>query len=313
MHRLPLTALSLTDWTTKAINRECSSAYHRYEKTRRQQYVAYFARHPDLRCPQHAHSAKSLAAALPFGCEELQMLIPRHAWHVHARSGKSSQMLALALLGSAARLDSSLGWFWRTFSLPTPSSAQHPTFAFERRLPSSLLNEKPHATVLDFAADDPGCFAAVETKWTEPGLGTCSCAQSGSGDPCPGSFCSDCVVRRQHYWSVAERFFGLPGWRLPLFGCAISPLYQAIRNVAAAERLADGKRPFAFVLIYDAENPYFRATGTWPGWPAILLEHLSRHERAGFYFRAHSWQELLPRLPLTDRVAQWAREKHYLG
>ena len=151
MHRTSPTALSLTHWTTKAIDQECATAYRRYERARREQYLEFFATHPDLRCPQQAHSARTIAAALPPGCGELQTLIPRHAWHVYARSGKSSQTLAVALLGDAAQRDPSLRWFWRAFGLRTPSKNEHPTYAFERTLPSSLLNEKPHATVLDFA------------------------------------------------------------------------------------------------------------------------------------------------------------------
>ena len=313
MHRTPITSFPLAHWTSHAIDQECGTAYHRYEKARRQQYVDYFTRYPELRCRQHGHSAKSLAAALPSGWDDLQTLIPRNAWHVHARSGKSSQTLALALLGCATRLDPSFGWFWRAFDLPAPVSTQLPPVAFERQLPSSLLNEKPRATVLDFVVDDPGCFVAVETKWTEPGFGTCSCAPSGTGDPCPGGHCAERIIRREHYWRVAERFFGLPAWRLPLFGCPISPLYQVIRNVAAAEQLANGERPFAFAMIYDAENPYFRPGKIWPGWPALLQAHLENHEAHGFRFRARSWQELARVIPMDEPVRQWAQEKHGLG
>ena len=313
MHHASAPSLSLSLWTTQAIDQECSPAYRQYEKARRQQYLEYFAKHPDLRCPQQPHSARSLAAALPPGWgEQLGPLIPRNAWHVHARSGKSSQTLAVALLGSATRLDPSLRWFWHAFDLPAPSSQQNPSFRFERSLPPSLLNEKPRATVLDFAVDDPGCFVAVETKWTEQGLGVCSCAPHNDGGPDTGGYCAPRVVSRKHYWQVAEELFGLPAGRLPLFGCPISPAYQAIRNVAAAQRLADGKRLFAFVMIYDAENPYFRATGTWPGWPAVLAEHLKRHEQIGFHFRATSWQELVRKLPLDGAVRRWAEEKHEL-
>ena len=313
MHHASTSLLSLSHWTTRAIDQECGPAYRRYEKARRQQYLEYFARHPELRCPQQPHSARSLAAALPLGwVEQLETLIPRNAWHVYARSGKSSQTLSLALLGSAARLDPSLRWFWRTFDLPAPSSQQSPSSTFERAVPPSLLNEKPRATVLDFAVDDPSCFVAVETKWTEQGLGVCSCAPRNDGVPDAGGYCAARVLNRKHYWQVAQELFGLPAGRLPLFGCPISPAYQAIRNVAAAQELADGKRPFAFVLIYDAENPYFRATGTWPGWPAILSEHLKGHERMGFHFRAISWQELVPKLPLDGAIRQWAKEKHRL-
>ena len=313
MHRTSNATIPLDHWTSRAIDHECRTAYRQYEKTRCLQYIKYFDRHPELRCPRQSHSARSLAAALPPGWgEQLETLIPRNAWHVHARSGKSSQTLALALLGSAARLDPSLRWFWRAFNLPAPSSQQKSAFRFEQSLPPSLLDEKPRATVLDFAVDHPGFFVAVESKWTEQGLGVCSCGSRNDGSPNAGGYCAARVVNRKDYWRVAEELFGLPTGRLPLFGCPISPAYQAIRNVAAAQKLADGKRPFAFVLLYDAEDPYFRATGTWPGWPAVLGEHLKRHEQIGFHFHATSWQELVPKLPLDGAVRRWAKEKHRL-
>lgn len=314
MHHASPSSLSLSHWTTPAIDQECGPAYRRYEKARRQQYLEYFARHPELRCTQQPHSARSLAAALPPGWSELETLIPRSAWHVYARSGKSSQTLALALLGCAARREPSFGWFWRALDLSIPKSTpQHPAFAFERSLSPFDLNEKPRTTVLDFAVNASGFFVAVEGKWTEKGLGSCSCAQRGTDDSCPGGYCATRVLGRQRYWRVAEEYFGLPAARLPLFACPISVGYQAIRSVAAAQQLADGKRPFAFVLLYDDENPYFRATGTWPGWPAILRAHLCGHEKKGLYFRALSWQELVRTLPLDGQVRQWAMEKHRLG
>jgi hypothetical protein len=307
-------AVSLSQWTTKTIDRECGKAYRFYEKARRNHYLSYFAQHPELRCPHQAHSACTVTAALPPGWGELQTLIARPALHRYARSGKSSQLLALALLGSAARLDPSFGWFWHALDLPTPRSAQqYPSFAFERSLSPSHLGEKPHTTQLDFAVDDPGFFVAVETKWTEQGLGICSCAPRGEGNPCAGSYCAERVIGRKRYWQVAKDFFGLSAKRLPLFACPVSPAYQAVRNVAAAQRLANSKRPFAFVLLYDVENPYFRATGTWPGWPAVLRAHLDGHEQRNLYFRAVSWQELVSKLPLDEQVCRWAREKHGLG
>ena len=195
MHNAPPAELSVAHWTSQASDRECRAAYHRYEKARRQQYIDYFARHPDLRCPQQAHSANSLTAALPPGCGCLQTLIPPNAWHVHARSGKSSQTLALALLGSAARLDPSFGWFLRFLDLPAPKfKLPYPSFAFERSLSPTHLNETPRVTVLDFLLDSPSFVVAVETKWTEQGLGVCSCGSSGEGSPQPGGSCAERVL-----------------------------------------------------------------------------------------------------------------------
>ena len=66
-----------------------------------------------------------------------------------------------------------------------------------------------------------------------------------------------------------------------------------------------------FGLIYDAENPYFRQTGQWPGWPAALAATL---EQTGgpVKFRSVSWQELVQVAPLDASAAAWASEKHGL-
>jgi hypothetical protein len=67
----------------------------------------------------------------------------------------------------------------------------------------------------------------------------------------------------------------------------------------------------ALALVYDGENPYFTATGAWPGWPAVL-EHTLRGQDDAIRFRAVSWQELLPLLPVDDELREWARVKHRL-
>jgi hypothetical protein len=91
----------------------------------------------------------------------------------------------------------------------------------------------------------------------------------------------------------------------------VSVAYQAVRNVAAT-RLLSGVRRGVFVLLYDNRNPYFRETGAWPGWPALLSATLSA-QTARFLFKAISWQDLVHALPIPEDVRQWAAEKHGLG
>ena len=93
--------------------------------------------------------------------------------------------------------------------------------------------------------------------------------------------------------------------------CPLSLGYQAVRSVAAARQLATGGRTLVFGLVYDAENPYFAGAGTWPGWPAVL-DHALR-DQATIRFRAVSWQELLPLLPVDEEFRVWLRAKHRLG
>src|SRR5205807_450566 len=116
---------------------------------------------------------------------------------------------------------------------------------------------------------------------------------------------------RSAYWEAAREVFLLPD-RVPGRSCPLSAGYQAVRNVAAARALSDGRQP-VFVLLYDGENPYFRSTNAWPGWPEVLRATLHSADEADVVkFRAVSWQEMAPKLPLSDSEKAWAQEKHGL-
>jgi hypothetical protein len=305
-------AAVLTDWTKERIDAECRPTYRRYEKELRAHYTRYFERHPQLRSARHPYSARTIAAALPPGYSDLRKRIPKGALHRFARSARSSQMLALALLGSAAERDSSLRWFWDALNLPKKFSGHRkPFIRFEHCLAPSDLGEVPRVTKLDFTVRTEKAFVVVETKLSEPGLGTCSCAREGDGDPRAGFDCAARVRSRKLYWKAAHEFLGLEEVRLSFLPCPLSVAYQVVRNIAAARHLSRG-RLAAFVLICDEANPYFRQTGHWPGWPHILAEVLRKHSGIGFYFRAMSWQHLVKNLPLTPILREWAREKHKL-
>lgn len=71
-------------------------------------------------------------------------------------------------------------------------------------------------------------------------------------------------------------------------------------------------RDAAFGLVYDAENPYFRTTGDWPGWPTVLRETIADYGDGSVRFAAASWQELIASLPVDHQVMRWAKEKHGL-
>ena len=267
----------------------------------------------NLRCARHAYSARSLSAALPEGYAALWQLLPPQSTHIHARSARSSQSLALALLGCAADRDPSFSWFWNALRLP--HRVKEPThYSFEHALDPIDLNEEPRVSQLDFVAETNRYFAAVECKWSEAGFGICSCAREKEGNPGAGGFCADRVIVRDKYWLTAQKVFGLPGERLPFLPCPISSSYQAIRTAAAARQLAGRHRQAVFVLLFDANNPYFCPTGAWPGWPALLEQTLAvKNTCSRFRFHAVSWQDLIRRLPLPPQVRTWAAEKHRLG
>jgi len=302
---------SLTDWSPERIDGECSAAYARYERALKAHYVAYFARNCHLRCRRQPYSAATIAAALPPGWEHLQRLIPVGAFHRYARSGRSSQLLALALLGSCSVEDPSLAWL--SDALDLPSRRKRPEispFAFEFSLMPDELNEKPRVTTMDYIARVSGVTVVIESKWSERGgLGRCSCLRD-DGNPNPGGSCASRVEARPAYWKTVSNDFGLPVRRDPLRPCSLSLAYQAVRNVAAA-RVLSGQRPALFVLLFDENNPYFCRTGDWPGWPNLLRSTLGQNS-SGLIFKAVSWQRLIRTLPLSKAVRHWVAEKHCL-
>ena len=248
-------ASCLTQWPQERIDAECRSAYAAYEKELRDHYTDYFAKHSALRCPRQAYSAATLEAALPPGWGHLQRFLPPHSVHRYARSGKSSQTLALALLGSAVHQDVTMEGLWRTLGIGEPS-AQATQVAFEYALAPSDLQEEPRVTTLDFLATTTRELAVVECKWSERGFGSCSCLKDGDGSPQPGNSCASRVDARRGYWRTAYRDFGLPPARIQRSFCPMSVAYQPIRNVAATRLLSAGRRA-VFVLLYDDANPYF--------------------------------------------------------
>jgi hypothetical protein len=303
----------LRQWTTELIDAECRGAYREYEAALIEHYAAYFQRHQYLRCARHRYSARTLAAALPPGYADLANRMPVHSLHRFCRSGRSSQTLTLALFGAALQNDRSFHWLWTALSLSKRlAGLQTPLVKFEHLLAPSNLGEIPRTSQLDMTISTENASIVFEAKFSEAGLGKCSCAREGEGDPRPGFECAQRVYSRRRYWEVAEAMFGISGVRTAFEQCALSIAYQAIRSSAAAQYLA-GDRVAAFILLFDNKNPYFRTTGKWPGWPALLTTLFARSKPAGFFFRAVSWQELVPQLPLDRTVREWAREKHRLG
>lgn len=306
------TSHPLHAWTTPTIEAACRRAWLHYDNALRDRYIAYFKDHPDLAHPTQTWSAKDIESALPPGWGHLAELLPagRHSQHL---SGKSSQILALALLGVSATLDPSHRWLWDAISPLKPAESRAPTATFEVEVSPSLLGEDSgRCTSVDYLVQDNGMVMCIECKWREDGIGSCSCADHDGCDPASGA-CRD-VIRNQRpaYWETAEDVFFLPD-RRDGAPCPLSPVYQAVRNVAAALKLSEPDGVGVFGLVYDASNPYFAGCGEWPGWPAVLRAALLDDAHARARFRVVSWQELMPLLELDDAVRGWAREKHGLG
>lgn len=294
----------LGDWPKERIDETCRRAYVAYERALWQRYLDYFARNPRKRHREHPLLARDVASALPDGHADLQHRIARadlHRWHL---SGKSSQILALGLLG-AAEADGYPAGLIRALGLPRSALRMEP--AFEARVSPNLLSEHPRATTIDYLIETETHVVCLEAKWSEAGVGACGCSRK-RGRSSEGG-CAQRVVDRVHYWNAGRKFFGFaaaPG-EAP---CELRSGYQLVRNVAAAVALAaDGRVPVV-VLAYDVNNPYFAQTDSWPGWPWMLENTLGG--RDDLVFGAISWQELLPALSLDDAACAWAAEKHGL-
>lgn len=299
-------SLQLASWTTAEINAVCREPYGVYERALREHYGAYFEANPGL-AGTHPVKAKDLAAALPPGADFLEEYLPEKLRHLHHLSGRSSQIVALGLLGLAWRRDPSLRWLEAALALPGLLQSPAPGVAFETELDSMLLSESPNVSTIDFLVEDDGAVVCVEAKFGEDGMGRCSCSAGATAV----ADCSAKVLSRPLYWETARDVFFLPE-RSHGSPCPIASSYQAIRNSAAARALANGRRA-VFVLVYDQRNPYFHSVGAWPGWPTLLTSTLKDAERLDLLtFRAVSWQELLPQLPLEESALTWAREKHAL-
>lgn len=312
---LPDNPLALDQWAGPEAKLCYGTAWSRFDKQLEQRYGDYFAARPALKQPDHDFSAAGYAEALAPGWEKLLERIPG-SLHIHARSGKSSQVLALGLIGAAESRDDSLSWLWRALDLG-PGPSQKPETKFEHELAPSLLNERGRATNVDYFVRTRDTIICLEAKWGEEGLGQCSCTRR-PGNPFAGR-CSPLrdESARPRYWEAGSLIFSLPSKRHFGRPCPISFAYQGIRNAAGALAEAGPNRRAVFVLIYNEDNPVFAGSGEtepWPGW-ASLLRQTVRDSKAppNFDFRAVSWQDLMKHLPLDEPTRIWAHDKHGLS
>lgn len=305
--------LLVHQWDAPAIDQECGAAHAAYAAARTAQYTAYFAARPDLRDPDHAFKAKNLASALPEDAPaELAQWLPAGKRHLHHLSGNSSQTLALGILGAAAVRDRSLEWWWEALGLNGPSTIPGPaTFHIEADLHKTVLGETGRVTAIDFLATDADTVIACECKWVEDGIGRCNCPPNPTVARATGA-CRAAIHDTAAYWETAQDIFKLSKHELGANPCRLGFAYQAVRNVAAALALANETKTAVFVLVYDEANPYFAGYGDWPGWPTVL-EHTLDGAHPLLEFRALTWQQLLPQLPLSDEALTWASDKHGLG
>ena len=158
----------MRDWALDEIRDACRASYRQYERELIDHYVAYFAGAvPGVADTGHRYKASSLASALPEGWGHLDQTLPSP--HRHARSARSSQMLALGLLGPAAELAPDLRWLTSALDLDPPS-AGNPRIGFEYELSRELLSESPRVTALDVLVDDPDRVEDAEAERRRTGF-----------------------------------------------------------------------------------------------------------------------------------------------
>jgi hypothetical protein len=299
-------------WPAKAIATQCGPSFAEFKaKGLDEHHRAFFRANPHLANEHHVIKARDLEAALPPGYAHLAKLLPTGR-HIHYLSGGSSQVLALALLGSAWEAHPDLSWLATLLGEPGLFADESPRTTFEASVDEALLDERPNVTSLDLLVDDGNTVICLEAKYQETGMGKCSCNGTDPGSSLAGR-CAAKVLRRDAYWETSRDVFGFRE-RVDERQCPIEVSYQAVRNVAAACALANGRRA-VFALAYDERNPYFSGSGDWPGWVAELKRLLAPAEatRNGkLLFRAFSWQRLLGSGAIPDDVVDWAREKHLL-
>jgi hypothetical protein len=305
--RQPAPAGPLAAWPRGAIDAECQTAWRRYDRGLTTRHARYFADRPELAGEQRT-SARDLVAALPPGWQAPADAMPDRPWQRQHLSAKSSQLLAVGLLGVAASRDPSLAWLWDALAPLPPATEDVPSLEFAHVVDPKLLGERPRQTGFDVLIDDPAVLIGIETKWREHGVEACRCRGDGVG-PLEGERCSRRVEQREAYWDAAADVLDL-GPREPGAPCPISPVYETVRHAAALRALAGAERPVVLAQLYDANNPYFAGAGDWPGWPELLGQAV---DAEGFRFAAISWQELVPLLPLDESTRAWAAEKHGLA
>ena len=305
-------------WSPKAIDKVCVKRHRKYKRDLEERYAQYFIDHPEFGS-SHRYLAGDVSSALPPDWAHLANLVPSGSWHQHHLSGGSSQVLAVALLGSAIDADPSLSWLEESLSLE-PGALASASVRFEYPLSRETLGESPRVTNIDLLVESRDAVICTEAKLWEASFGTCRCGKDAEPNaldeqaeaiPSPAqerAACSTGILNRPLYWSAAEQVLGLPKRREGAI-CPIASAYQPVRNIAAARALAKG-RAAVFALLFDERNPYFGTCDAWPGWPAVLEYAVQRD--ADVRFRACSWQRLLGSGAVPNDIVDWAMKKHGL-
>lgn len=247
--------------------------------------------------------------------QRLLDFIPPHEQHKWFRSMNSSQALAQSVFGNLA-IHGCLEVFSDLLDddgIPLFSSAQlsPDLFCMERKV--GHLGE-PQPTSLDVYFG--GKYqVAIECKFTEAEVGSCSHVQLNTGHPtwCDGNYT---LKGRPHrcpltttgvkYWQFVPQLFE---WKNAedLSPCPLYSNYQLVRNVLAVGVQGDGSVSLQSghaVLIYDERNPAFQESGK--GYKAFMetKEALKNPQM----LRKASWQSITGLLRRNE-VLPWLTDE----
>lgn len=267
-----------------------------YQADLRQRYWAYQASHfpdwqkffdrpyvpPGKRPPVFlAHEAWRNVVIDPQACQptiaRLLEKIPKPARHTWFRSMNSSQALAQGVFGNLAIY----GYLPCLPELQDDEGeslfgdAQVSAENFEMEFKVNYLGE-PRATSLDgYVSGD--YRIAIECKFTETEMGTCSRPRLQPGDAkyehehCDGNYTRQAAHQKRcpltqngiQYWYHVPSLFNWPS-DTDQVPCPLNRNYQLVRNILAIGVNADGKvsrEDGHVVLIYDERNPAFQENG----------------------------------------------------
>jgi hypothetical protein len=244
--------------------------------------------------------------------KNLYDLIPESEFHQWYRSMNSSQALTHSILGnlfahnclhylSELKDDEGIDLFGR-------AQISSDNFTMEYKV-NYLGESHSHSTSLDgYVSGD--YRIAIECKFTETEVGTCSHAKSTSKNPkppCDGNYSMQgekerCLLteRKRKYWQYVPQLFK---WKndSDLYPCPLNKNYQLVRNILAVGVKPDGTVSVNnghAILIYDERNPAFRQDGD--GFTAYTETRAALQEST--MLRKCSWQ----------RIVQHLREKNVL-
>ena len=243
--------------------------------------------------------------ASPQDIAQLLLLIPEGERHKWFRSMNSSQALAQSVLGNLAthdllqhlaELDADEGN--ALLGIAQPSTAN---YAMEFKI--DYLHE-PRSTSLDGYVSGE-CPVAIECKFTEPEVGSCSRPRLTTADSNYGSECCDGTYTRQRarrarcsltevgvaYWGYVPHLFQWPN-DVDFNPCPLDKNYQLVRNILAVGVKPDGTVSVDAghaVLIYDERNPASQLGGS--GLAAYTVTQRALREPT--MLRKCSWQRII--------------------